>query len=129
MPSDDRTDRGASRRDFLHITAVTGTGLLIAGCAGSNTGHDENAEQARGNQIIGEEGVSPLERLTREHGMLTRVMLVYDELARRIEANQDFSPDVLAQSAGIIRNFIEDCHEKLEEDFLFPRFRHATTLV
>jgi hemerythrin-like domain-containing protein len=32
-------------------------------------------------------------------------------------------------SATIIRNFIEDYHEKLEEDFLFPRFRKAGKLV
>jgi hemerythrin-like domain-containing protein len=32
-------------------------------------------------------------------------------------------------AAGIIRTFIEDYHEKLEEDFLFPRFRKTHTLV
>jgi hemerythrin-like domain-containing protein len=32
-------------------------------------------------------------------------------------------------SARIIRNFTEDYHEKLEEDFLFPRFRKAGKLV
>jgi hemerythrin-like domain-containing protein len=31
-------------------------------------------------------------------------------------------------SAKIIRNFIEDYHEKLEEDFLFPRFKKAGKL-
>ena len=38
-------------------------------------------------------------------------------------------PEVLAESAGIIRAFIEDYHEKLEEDFLFPRFRKAGKLT
>ena len=28
-----------------------------------------------------------------------------------------------------MRSFVEDYHEKLEEDFLFPRFRKASTLV
>jgi hemerythrin-like domain-containing protein len=32
-------------------------------------------------------------------------------------------------SAKIIRNFIEDYHEKLEENFLFPRFKKAGKLV
>jgi hemerythrin-like domain-containing protein len=32
-------------------------------------------------------------------------------------------------SAKVIRNFIEDYHEKLEEDFLFPRFKKAGKLV
>lgn len=32
-------------------------------------------------------------------------------------------------SYGIIRYFIEDYHEKLEEDFLFPRFEKANKLT
>ena len=35
----------------------------------------------------------------------------------------------MADAAGIIRSFIEDYHEKLEEDFLFPRFEKAHQLV
>ena len=35
----------------------------------------------------------------------------------------------MAEAAGIIRNFVEDYHEKLEEDFLFPRFEKANQLV
>jgi hemerythrin-like domain-containing protein len=35
--------------------------------------------------------------------------------------NEDLPPD----SAKIIRSFIEDYHEKLEEEFLFPRFNEA----
>ncbi len=34
-----------------------------------------------------------------------------------------------SDSAKIIRNFIEDYHEKLEENFLFPRFKKAGKLV
>jgi len=37
--------------------------------------------------------------------------------------------DVLNNSAQIIRTFIEDYHEKLEEDFLFPRFENANQLT
>jgi hemerythrin-like domain-containing protein len=36
---------------------------------------------------------------------------------------------VLASAADIIRHFVEEYHEKLEEDFLFPRFRKAGKLV
>lgn len=35
----------------------------------------------------------------------------------------------MIDSEKIIRNFIEDYHEKLEEDYLFPRFKKANTLV
>ena len=56
----------------------------------------------------------------REHGVLKRVLLVYEEGIRRIDAKQDVPPDAVRNSAGIIRTFIEDYHEKLEEDYLFP---------
>jgi hypothetical protein len=66
-----------------------------------------------------EEEVSPPEDLMREHGVLKRVLLIYGEVLRRINAKQDFPPEALADAARIIRSFIEDYHEKLEEDFLF----------
>jgi len=65
----------------------------------------------------------------REHGVLNRILLIYDEHLRLLDAKQAFDPGVLASSAGIIRHFVEEYHEKLEEDFLFPRFRKANKLV
>lgn len=76
-----------------------------------------------------EEEVSPVEDLMREHGVLKRVLLVYHEAVRRIESRAELPPESLASAARIIREFIEDYHEKLEEDYLFPRFRKARKLV
>jgi hemerythrin-like domain-containing protein len=76
-----------------------------------------------------EEEVTPAEDLMREHGVLKRVLLVYDEVLRRISAKQDFPPQSLHDAATIIRNFIENYHEKLEENYLFPRFRKHGKLV
>jgi hemerythrin-like domain-containing protein len=76
-----------------------------------------------------EEEISPGEDLMREHGVLKRILLIYGEVIRRLDAAEDFPPEALKNSAGIIRNFIEDYHEKLEEDFIFPRFRKAGRLV
>jgi hemerythrin-like domain-containing protein len=76
-----------------------------------------------------EEEVSTNEDLMREHGILKRVLLAYDEIIRRIRGNQDFSPQAVTDGATIIRKFIEDYHEKLEEDHLFPRFRKAGKLA
>jgi hemerythrin-like domain-containing protein len=61
----------------------------------------------------------------REHGVLKRVLLMYRNVISRIDAKQDFPLAVVADSAKLIRNFVEDYHEKLEEDYLFPRFRKA----
>jgi hemerythrin-like domain-containing protein len=76
-----------------------------------------------------EEEVTPTEDLMREHGLLKRVLLVYDEVRRRIGANTEFPPDAVSAGARIIRSFIEEYHEQLEEKHLFPRFRSHHTLV
>src|SRR6476646_904900 len=76
-----------------------------------------------------EEDVSTNEDLMREHGVLNRVLLIYDEAIRRIQAKEKFDPAVLTKSAGIIKSFIEDYHEKLEEDHIFPRFEQSGKLI
>ena len=73
--------------------------------------------------------VSPAEDLMREHGVLKRILLVYGEAVRRLDASEDLPPKPVADAAGIIRSFIEDYHGKLEEDYLFPRFKKANKLV
>ncbi len=76
-----------------------------------------------------EEEVSPVEDLMREHGLLTRILLIYDEILRRLAAAQQVPSEILPAAAGIVRKFVEDYHEKLEEDFVFPRFEKAGKLV
>lgn len=99
---------------------VAATAGLMAACGGQNRGPE--APKAGG-----EEDVSPGEDLMREHGVLNRILLVYEEGIRRIEAPSGGKTpeEQLAASADIVRHFIEDYHEKLEEDFLFPRFEKA----
>jgi hemerythrin-like domain-containing protein len=65
----------------------------------------------------------------REHGVLNRVLLIYDEAIRRIAAKEKFDAAAISNSAGLIKRFIEDYHEKLEENHLFPRFEKAGKLV
>lgn len=76
-----------------------------------------------------EEEVSPAEDLMREHGVLKRALLVYGECAYRLESGKEFPPNTVTGTANLIRKFIEDYHEKLEEEYLFPRFRQAGKLV
>jgi hemerythrin-like domain-containing protein len=116
-----------SRRQFLGAATVTGGGLVLPACSRSA----ENAARQGGpaNKKGEEEEVSPAEDLMREHGVLKRVLLIYREGIRRIDTKQDLPPDILRTSANLIRRFIEDYHEKLEEKHLFPRFRNAGNLV
>ena len=76
-----------------------------------------------------EEGVSPAEDLMREHGVLNRILLVYDESIRRLKDKRELPSGVIAGAAGIVRRFIEDYHEKLEEEHVFPRFEKAGKLT
>jgi len=101
---------------------VAGFALTIpAALFGPNTGQKNKTHE--------EEEVTPAEDLMREHGLLKRILLIYDEVGGRIAQQTDFSPNAVANSAKIIRSFIEQYHEKLEEDYLFPRFRKHNLLV
>jgi hemerythrin-like domain-containing protein len=57
------------------------------------------------------------------------VMYLYDEAIARFTRRGDVPLDALAAGAAIIRRVIEDYHEKLEEQQLFPRFEAAGKLV
>ena len=107
------------RRSFLHTTSM----LAAAAIFPATLFAQKSAVKEQ------EDEVSTNEDLMREHGILKRVLLIYDEVIRRIDAKQDFPPQTVVDSAYIIRKFIEDYHEKLEEEHLFPRFRKAGKLV
>src|SRR4051794_10835259 len=125
----------AERRAFLGFSAVTAGGLVMAGhvvlaqtktTTAPNKSPAHPADKPPGTppdkppEKPAEEEVAPNEDLMREHGLLNRVLLIYEEVIRRIDAKRDLNPNSLLQSAKIIRNFVEDYHEKLEEDHLFP---------
>ena len=76
-----------------------------------------------------EEDIGPGEDLMREHGVLRRVLLVYGEIARRLETTADVDAGLIQRSAFLIRRFVEDYHERQEEEMVFPRFERAHKLV
>ena len=65
----------------------------------------------------------------REHGVLRRILLIYAEAVRRNEGRREIPYQAVYEGAEIVRSFVEDYHEKLEEDLLFPRFRAAQKCV
>jgi hemerythrin-like domain-containing protein len=109
------------RRAFLR----KGSALLavcLAGCTHSlKPAKDEEEEKGR--------GISPPEDLMREHGVLRRILLIYEESIRRIDVDEPLPMDSVAGAAGIIHDFVQNYHEKLEEDYLFPRFKKAGRLT
>lgn len=104
-----------TRRSLLALLPFLGVAPLVA--------FGEQKEKRQG------EEVSTNEDLMREHGVLKRVLLAYGEITRRIRANQEFPAQSVIDGATIVRKFIEEYHEKLEEEHLFPRFRKAGKLV
>lgn len=117
-----QSDPRSERRQFLRMAAGAG-GLALVGCATTGAprvGHVEPSGHAGG-----EAEVTPGEDLMQEHGALERILLIYDEAAHRVEAGQELDLRVLASAAGIVRRFVEDYHEKLEEQFVFPRLQAA----
>jgi hypothetical protein len=104
-----------TRRAFMRTAIISTAFLALPHDIAGKVEAIEKAEK--------EDDITPTEDLMREHGLLKRVLLVYWEALRRLESKQEFSPDTLKEAAGIIRSFIEDYHEKLEVDYLFPRFR------
>jgi hemerythrin-like domain-containing protein len=122
----------ADRRTFLtRLGMVTAAAsLTITGCATARRASHAPAAAAAPSAVpSGDEGVTPAEDLMREHGVLNRVLLVYEECLRRIDEKKDLPPEPLADTARLVRTFIENYHEKIEEDHLFPRYRAAGKLV
>jgi hemerythrin-like domain-containing protein len=121
---DVRTER--ARRRFLKDAVGVGTALLVAAHGRIAPAKPEKPEKEEKKD---EDDVSPTEDLMREHGVLRRLLLVYGEVIRRVEANQEIKPDPVAHTAKIIRAFIEDYHERDEEEYIFPRFQKANKLT
>lgn len=106
------------RRRFL----ISAAAVPIAGSAalGEPKPGDKKGEP--------EEDISAPEDLMREHGVLNRILLVFEEGLRRLKAREDVPPDVFHKPATLVRKFVEDYHEKLEEKFIFPPFEKKKTL-
>ncbi len=108
------------RRSFLVQTASV-VGVGVAGIALVGCSHKKSSEP--------DEEITPVEDLMREHGLLRRIMYVYDEAARRLDQNAEVPLDALGDAAVLVRKVIEDYHEQIEEQHVFPRFESAHRLT
>ncbi len=125
-----------NRRQFLKATALTvGTGAVTVLIGSGDAGDDpkkKKGQKGRPGAQHPEEDVGATEDLMREHGILNRVLLIYEEGLRRLHDNRDIGPEVFHTTANLVRRFVEDYHERLEENFIFPEFerrRQHTELV
>ncbi|MBI3863815.1 MAG: hemerythrin domain-containing protein [Planctomycetia bacterium] len=112
------------RRRFLYASTMFGMSAMgVAAVEG------RGEEKARDESSEPEAGISAAEDLMREHGVLNRILLIYEEGLRRIRVNEEVAPEVFSKTAALVREFVEDYHEKLEENFIFPEFEKAGKLA
>ncbi len=98
------------------VTAAAGTGLVLMTGGLASVASDD-------------EGVTAPEDLMKEHGVLNRCLLIYEEGMRRMEAKEELGPEVFQHTANLVRHFVEEYHEKNEETYIFPVFKKAGKLT
>jgi hemerythrin-like domain-containing protein len=109
------------RREFLWTAALGAAALspLLARARGDDKDKKEGSEDE----------VSAPEDLMREHGVLNRTLLVYEEGLRRLHDKEDVGPELFLKAATLVRKFVEDYHERDEEKFIFPEFEKRKKLT
>ena len=115
----DQFGETSKRKDFIKTSLITIAGItalnLLPGCKDKEEGEEKE--------------VSPPEDLMQEHGLLNRVLLIYDTCKIHLVNKESFPMEAITNAAGIVRTFVEDYHEKQEEKYLFPRFEKANRLI
>ncbi|HKB37617.1 MAG TPA: hemerythrin domain-containing protein [Gemmataceae bacterium] len=106
-------------------TAGLGIATLAPAPCRARGGDEREADQKNQPQ----EEVGAAEDLMREHGVLNRILLIYEDGLRRLRDKEDVTPDVFHKPATLVRKFVEDYHEKLEERFIFPEFEKQKKLL
>ncbi|MGC8667559.1 MAG: hemerythrin domain-containing protein [Chthonomonadales bacterium] len=76
-----------------------------------------------------EAGVTAPEDLMKEHGVLNRCLLIYEEGLRRLRGGGAIWPGVFHHTASLVRTFVEQYHERNEERYIFPVFRKKGRLT
>ena len=112
-----KAEEKLDRRGFLIAT----TALVAAAPMLTLAGAEE--------KINPDEGVTAPEDLMKEHGVLNRCLLIYEEGMRRLQSGNEVTPEVFAHTAQLIRTFVEEYHEKNEEKYIFPAFERAKKLI
>lgn len=104
-----------SRRHFIQVTTAAGGGLWAGlGMTGTTLAAESEARVSA--------GVTPAEDLMFEHGLIERMLFIYQKAAEQIEYNEEIPFEAIRKTADLTRRFTEDYHEKNEERSVFPLF-------
>ena len=99
----------ASRRRL--IAGLSGV-VLAAGSAGAALAAKKEAKPPAPPP---EKKIGAVENLMRQHGVLSRVLLVYRHAAAQLRGGTKIDPKLLRQTAQLFRDFGENFHERMLE--------------
>lgn len=112
-----------ARRQWLVGLSTAGAGAILLGC---NKAPKSESREAETEKEATEPEVTATEDLMREHGILRRALLVYQESATKLSGGQSVPSQPLQQTAKLFRDFGEEYHErKLEEVYIFPAVKKS----
>jgi hemerythrin-like domain-containing protein len=115
----------SKKRNLITKTAIAGAAIAGGLILPSVLAAKDNKKSSKKDEAE----VTPPEDLMREHGVLDRLLLVYEAGLRKFASNEDFDPAIITNAAETVRDFIENYHEKSEEEAVFPRFKKAEKMV
>ena len=114
-----------TRRQLITGISLASAGALLIGCRNNPapTSSTNKADEQSSDEAAAD--VTATEDLMREHGILRRALLVYQESAVKLKQDPNSVPaDALEKTAQLFRAFGEDYHEKkLEEAYIFPALK------
>jgi hemerythrin-like domain-containing protein len=125
----ERRDAGGLDRRALLAAGVAAVSGAALGVLGAPLDAAPAAAPAAAGGIDPDAGVTAPEDLMKEHGVLNRCLLIYEEGLRRLAVRQETPPEVFQHTAGLVRSFVEEYHERNEEKYIFPEFERARKLV
>ena len=109
----------------LVIGATAGEGANLAFPAGTGDGPNRSAPSSDSASVV----IPPGESLMYEHGVLKRLLLIYQSALTRLDQDQPTAADAINRAAMIIHEYIEGFHEAIEEGYVFPLVRTIKTLA
>src|SRR4051812_13530044 len=99
------------------LIAAASSAIAFAACKTSSA----NNPPAATAEVEPTAPVLPPEDLMREHGVLERLLLIYEDGRERLESGDRHLIDAIAGAADVMRSFVEHYHQELEETWVFPQ--------
>ncbi|MFO8080504.1 MAG: hemerythrin domain-containing protein [Armatimonadota bacterium] len=100
------------RRFVTTCLASAGSALVLGGISAVGAAEEEHE-------------ISANEDTMREHALLGRILVIYEEAGIMIEGDDDVPTEAITDAAEIIHEYIGEYHETKEEDDIFPHLRAA----